>query len=61
MRDDYVAHGKSGGVSEREQTWLKMSEDAVDKLHARVSHGICPDCIRILYPEDADAIIAALG
>ncbi len=44
-----------------EMQWVPLSEKLRDQMQRRISHGICPDCLHTLYPEDADAILAELG
>jgi len=42
-----------------ELVWVDADLDEDDMKPGRVSHGICPDCIRRLYPPDiAEAVIA---
>lgn len=40
--------------------WMRIEAYLSDHTDAKFSHGLCPDCIRDLYPDDADAIIAQL-
>jgi PAS domain S-box-containing protein len=37
--------------------WIELKDGAIQKLQASISHGICPDCIRTMYPDDADEIL----
>jgi hypothetical protein len=41
--------------------WIPISKDLEDLLGETISHGICPDCIRRLYPEMADSILRKLA
>lgn len=51
---------KCGKVRDEANQWQELLEYV--RAHARVSvsHGLCPDCIRTLYPEDADELVKAL-
>ena len=37
--------------------WMKLETYVSDRTEARFSHGLCADCIRSLYPEDADRVL----
>ena len=41
-----------------DKTWVSVGVDLQEGFHGELSHGICPACIRALYPEDADEILA---
>lgn len=41
--------------------WVELNEEFEHFIHANLSHGICPDCLKILYPEIADKIIKKLN
>jgi hypothetical protein len=38
-------------------TWLTLSSSLIELLGEIISHGICPDCIYLLYPDLADSVI----
>jgi len=40
--------------------WIPVTEDLKLNLSSRISHGICPACIRKLYPELAEQILAQI-
>lgn len=48
VRDD-------AGVWSRLESYLSVHTDTL------FSHGLCPDCLREYYPEEADAIIEQLS
>jgi hypothetical protein len=37
--------------------WKTVEEYISENSLAKFSHSICPDCLRLLYPEDADEIL----
>jgi hypothetical protein len=39
--------------------WRQVEQYITDQTGALVSHAICPDCVRKLYPDVADEILAA--
>lgn len=41
--------------------WVQMEVYVRDRTDADFSHGVCPDCIRRLYPEFADSVLAESG
>ncbi len=41
--------------------WIQMEVYVRDRTNADFSHGICPDCIRKLYPEFADSMPGGSG
>ncbi len=40
-----------------EDRWFFISDDLSNFISLEKTHGICPDCLRLLYPEYADEII----
>ena len=38
-------------------TWLEVNKDMLEVFSHDLSHGICPDCMRKLYPEYAEDIL----
>ncbi|MFP4637612.1 MAG: PAS domain-containing protein [Spirochaetaceae bacterium] len=48
-------------TGEHAGVWHEITAELVETLEVEISHGICPDCIRTLYPEYADEVIAAVG
>jgi PAS domain S-box-containing protein len=40
--------------------WIEVPSGLAEGFPAQVSHGLCSDCIRKLYPEFADGVIASL-
>ncbi len=41
--------------------WIQMEVYVRDRTNANFSHGICPDCLRKLYPDFADGILDSGG
>lgn len=41
--------------------WIAMSPELVDLVGEDVSHGLCPGCVRELYPEYAAKVLGRLG
>jgi PAS domain S-box-containing protein len=41
-----------------EDNWVPVAETFPQLAAAEVSHGICPSCVRLLYPDMADRILA---
>jgi len=41
-----------------EDDWIKVDASLYRAFPKSVSHGICPDCIRMLYPDLADRLLA---
>ncbi len=41
--------------------WVQMEVYVRDRTDADFSHGICPDCLRKLYPEFADSVLEKSG
>lgn len=46
-----------GKVRDDEGVWSRLEAYVSAHTDTSFSHGLCPDCIRVLYPEDADEII----
>lgn len=44
-------------VRDDENLWQRVDEYIRNHTNAQISHGMCPDCIRKLYPEDTDEIL----
>ncbi len=44
-------------VKKDNQRWIPVSKALLSGLEGKPSHGICPDCIRLLYPGYADFIL----
>jgi GAF domain-containing protein len=44
-------------IRDAEGSWSEVEDYVSKHSEAQFSHGLCPDCLRKLYPEDADAII----
>ncbi len=38
--------------------WASASEKIIDTIGENISHGICPECIKSLYPDFADSVLA---
>lgn len=41
--------------------WYPVPDKLENLVHAEISHGLCPDCTRILYPDIADNVLQKLG
>jgi hypothetical protein len=52
------AHCKS--IRNDDGLWTRIEAYIADHTDATFSHGLCPNCIRELYPDDADAIIGGM-
>lgn len=50
-----------GKVRDDEGVWKRLEAYVSDHTDTRFSHGLCPDCLRELYPDDADEIIEQLN
>ncbi len=48
-------------VRDNEGVWERLETYLSDHTDTRFSHGLCPDCLRELYPDDADEIIEQLN
>jgi hypothetical protein len=38
-------------IREESGSWVRLEEYITDRSEAEFSHGICPDCLRNLYPK----------
>ena len=47
-------------VRDGEGVWSRLEDYLFAHTDTRFSHGLCSDCLRELYPENADAIIARM-
>ncbi len=41
--------------------WSRLEAYVSEHTDTRFSHGLCPDCLREMYPEDADEILAKIN
>jgi PAS domain S-box-containing protein len=48
-------------IRDDEGYWKEVETYISDHSEAQFSHGICPDCMRKLYPEIADEVLGRLG
>lgn len=48
-------------VRDDKGVWERLDAYVSDHTDTRFSHGLCPDCLREMYPDDADAIIEQLN
>lgn len=48
-------------IRDDEGTWRPLELYIEERSEARFTHGLCQDCIRHLYPEHADAILAKIN
>ncbi len=48
-------------VRDDEGVWERLEAYVSDHTDTRFSHGLCPDCLRELYPDDADEIVEQLN
>lgn len=48
-------------VRDDEGLWTRLEAYLSNHTDTRFTHGLCPDCIRELYPENADAILEQLN
>jgi DNA-binding response OmpR family regulator len=39
--------------------WIKLEEYMATTMHVKLSHGLCDDCLKKLYPQEAQRIIEA--
>ena len=49
-----------GRVRDDSGTWQAVETYVHSRSDAEFSHGLCHDCLRSLYPDDADRIIAEM-
>lgn len=49
-----------GNAKINTDTWIDITEDLMNTMSDELSHGICPKCLHILYPEIADEVIKNL-
>ena len=47
-------------IRDDEGYWKEVETYISDHSEAQFSHGICPDCMRKLYPEIADEVLGRL-
>ncbi|HPB94711.1 MAG TPA: hypothetical protein PKW66_02305, partial [Polyangiaceae bacterium] len=47
-------------IRDDEGQWQPVEMYIEERSEARFSHGLCRECIRRLYPERADAILAKI-
>ena len=38
-------------IRDESEAWVRLEEYITDRSEAEFSHGICPDCLRKLYPQ----------
>ena len=48
-------------VRDDDGLWTRLESYLSSHTDTQFTHGLCPDCIRELYPEEADAIIAEMN
>ena len=48
-------------IRDDSNNWVQMEVYVRDRTDADFSHGICPDCVRKLYPDFADSLPAGSG
>ncbi len=41
--------------------WMKLEEYLANTMHVKVSHGLCDDCLKELYPLEAERILKSRG
>ncbi|MFW5923863.1 MAG: hypothetical protein ACOCSQ_05730, partial [Planctomycetota bacterium] len=41
--------------------WISLEEYVRDETTVEISHGMCPSCLKRLYPEMADKILGQKG
>ena len=44
-----------------QDSWLPLNRYLSERTGCRFSHGLCPNCIRKLYPKDAEAVLKELS
>lgn len=49
-----------GKVKSEETHWIDLSPELFHLIGEKVSHGICPACLKELYPEMAEEVLKAL-
>ena len=47
-------------VRDDEGLWSRLDKYLTDHSGTQFTHGLCPDCLRELYPEEADAILTRM-
>lgn len=43
-------------IRDEEDHWTQVEDYVRHRTEARFSHGVCPDCFRVLYPDDVDLL-----
>ncbi len=39
--------------------WMKLEEYLSNTMHVKISHGLCDDCLKMLYPQEAERILTS--
>jgi hypothetical protein len=47
-------------VRDDKGVWSRLEAYVSDRTDTRFSHGMCPDCLREVYPDEAESILALL-
>jgi len=58
--DPFVVCSQCGRVRMGPEEWKAVSSDFQSGFPGGTSHTLCNDCIRVLYPDNADSIIAQM-
>jgi len=43
-------------IKDREGNWVRADTEILDRYSGRISHGICPECVTLLYPHLRDSL-----
>lgn len=58
--DHAVVCAQCGRLGYGIDDWIALGRDVDNGLSGRINHTLCPDCIRLLYPQAAQQILARL-
>ncbi|MBD3366540.1 MAG: PAS domain-containing protein [Candidatus Eisenbacteria bacterium] len=50
-----------GKLKLSDDDWYEVNASLPDAFPNEISHGICPVCVRELFPEEADEVLAGMG
>ncbi|MCF7832543.1 MAG: PAS domain-containing protein [Candidatus Marinimicrobia bacterium] len=47
-------------IKQDEEHWIKLPKNISELIGEKISHGICPSCLKKLYPDIADQVIRGM-
>lgn len=48
-------------IKKKNTEWIGLREDYSSLIGERISHGICPDCLKKLYPDITGEVLEKIG